>query len=641
MNRQHGSARDLLHADYPVTMHLLMETAIGDSQQYEVLSVEVAEELKRELSRLSSRIEATKRQLAIETKVRDAATSLNKLDGRAGHRRGTGSRGVERNDDDLAAAQQKCEELAQELWQMEKRQQDVQRQLLEHTAGILQMTHKGFLEKDAPAQLNGIDGQNTGNNYLDFTGGSDDHSFYRTLDSLLEENAASGGSAAYKQQTEAILETERKLWDFNQRLREAIIQASSGRAMVPEPPEPGQSESKESEGALQIQMSYLERGFDQVQKGQVEAAQRYKLLAQKTEERLEDLNTQLRSIVIRSSQEPNPHHPLPPELTGRGADEQIAFLENGLDTLEQGVFRLKEDHHNLALRSGGHEERAVHFEDVLRNIWPSISEGEQFSTDAFAYKISNLNTRLSDLTNQKDILNRQIQQQREVNSKSDGEKDAKLALVTREMEQAKAEADKTRQEMQDVEGEMVRLQTEVTVARAELDGAYGTRAQRAAEVAQHPALQQEIADLRQELEATKVKSNESAELQHRVQTLQKELSETISEYEVMTKSSIEFEKERESLENTIDSLRDRCEALETQLSEEKVNKLGAKSPGTPGDRGSNEKGATSTSVLKTEFKKMMRETRAENMRALRVSLFLCPSSITDNLRSMNKTSVVD
>ena len=614
-------------------MHLLMETAIGDSQQFEVLSVEVAEELKRELSRLASRIEATKRQLAIETKVRDAATSLNKLDGRAGHRRGAGSRGSERNDDDLAAAQQKCEELAQELWQLEKRQQDVQRQLLEHTAGVLQMTHKGFLEKDAPLQQNGIDGQINGRDHLDLvgTGGFDDHSFYRTLDSLLDDGAAHGVSAAYKQQTETILETERKLWDFNQRLREAITQASSGRIMIPEPPEPAQSESNEAGGALDVQISYLERGFEQVQKGQVEAAQRYKLFAQKTEERLEDLNTQLRGIVIRSSQDSNPQHPLPPELTGRGADEQIAFLESGLDTLEQGVFRLKEEHQSITLKSGGLEERAVQYEDVFHSLWPSISEGEKFSTDNFTYKISNLNTKISDLTNQKDILNRQIQQQREVNSKSEGEKDAQLASLITERELAKAEAEKTRQEMQDAEGEMVRLQTEVTVARAELDGAYGTRAQRAAEVAQHPALQQEIAELRQELEATKARSSEGAELQQRVQTLQKELTETISEYEIMTKSSIEFEKEREILENNVDSLRDRCEALETQLSEEKVSKLGAKSPGVPGDRGSNEKGVTSTSVLKTEFKKMMRETRAENMRALRVRLSVCVLSIADDL----------
>jgi chromosome segregation ATPase len=160
-----------------------------------------------------------------------------------------------------------------------------------------------------------------------------------------------------------------------------------------------------------------------------------------------------------------------------------------------------------------------------------------------------------------------------------------------------------------VEGDLVRLQTEVTVARAELDGAYGTRAQRAAESANHP---------------------NHAELQARVEKLQSELTEMIAEYEAMTKQSIEFEKEREALEKDIDGLRDRCEALETQLCDEKVRWMGAgaKSPAmggmSPGMGPSSGNGdmppqTTSATVLRNEFKKMMRDTRAENAKLLRVS----------------------
>ena len=303
-----------------------------------------------------------------------------------------------------------------------------------------------------------------------------------------------------------------------------------------------------------------------------------------------------------------------------------------------------------------------------------------------------MHTRSSDLQEQKQILSRQVQQQRELNSQSDAQKDGRLAELTTELEQVRrnleamrndhasasdafktqlnasnqaksqllaelqdkhnevsglesrlqtvlvdqeshiakaksqeetiqaksAEAERARHEMEDFEGEMVRLQTELTVARAELDGAYGTRAQRAAEVASHPALLQEISELKERNTALESASNGNSELNQRVQTLQKELSETIGEYELMTKSSIEYEKEREHLENAIDSLRDRCETLETQLSDEKVKWLGVKSPGPPGSRESMGANSTSTSVLKSEFKKMMRETRSENMKALRV-----------------------
>ena len=99
----------------------------------------------------------------------------------------------------------------------------------------------------------------------------------------------------------------------------------------------------------------------------------------------------------------------------------------------------------------------------------------------------------------------------------------------------------------------------------------------------------------------------------------------------MTKASIEYEKERENLENNIDGLRDRCETLETQLSDEKVKWLGVKSPGPPGSRESMGASSTSTSVLKTEFKKMMRETRSENMKALRVSCSSVSTGFHTNL----------
>lgn len=105
-------------------MHLLMETAIGESQHYDILSIEELEELKKEIFLLSSRIDATKRKLVLENKIRDAAQSFNRLDspssrdnvregfGRSpkGHRRSIlGSRGstsdlLNKNDDELVAS---------------------------------------------------------------------------------------------------------------------------------------------------------------------------------------------------------------------------------------------------------------------------------------------------------------------------------------------------------------------------------------------------------------------------------------------------------------------------------------------------------------------------------------------------------
>ena len=85
----------------------------------------------------------------------------------------------------------------------------------------------------------------------------------------------------------------------------------------------------------------------------------------------------------------------------------------------------------------------------------------------------------------------------------------------------------------------------------------------------------------------------------------------------MTKASIEFEKERERFEVFIDELRERCERLETQIAEDRINNMGGvNSPTSVGRDGTSE--TTSTMVLKNEFKKMMRDTRLENMKILKV-----------------------
>ena len=201
-----------------------------------------------------------------------------------------------------------------------------------------------------------------------------------------------------------------------------------------------------------------------------------------------------------------------------------------------------------------------------------------------------------------------------------------------EADNQRAQSDETvarlQNEMTELEGEIVRVTTELTMVKAELDGAYGTRAQRAAEVTADPSIQRENdALVTRNIELTEelaiIKSQRGGgDLQQRADTLERELRETIDDYEAMTKASIEFEKERERFEGFIDSLRDRCEQLETQLAEERISWMNLSSPTSVGRDGASE--TTSTMVLKNEFKKMMRDTRNENMKILRVSFDFLP-----------------
>lgn len=864
---------------------------MGDSQQYEVLPIGEIEDIKKQIALLSTRIEGTKRKLVLESKLRDAAQSLNRLhsansrdsvlssSGNRHRRSAMGSRGstselLNKPEDDLIASTKKCEDLAQELWRLERRAQELQRRLLEHTAGVLQMTHKGYLTEDTshpiahatPNNANGREMKHFLHEALDF----DDHSFYQTLETMLDLGYGEGKidsqdrTEEFARQTQFILETERRLEDLNQRLRDSITLASKQSQQLPTPPARNSEDEGDPTDAVHEQLAYLEKGLEIIQEKNA-ALQIAKKSAHATEERLEDLNNQLHGMIARSKEQGSPPYPLPPNVSGENSGAQIGYLEQGLDIVEQTLQRLTDASQGMSSRAATHEEKSGHFETILLGLWDiltaddagtkkdgqtpdsprSPSTYEHFSIPAISEKVQSLYARAKSLQEQKDILGRQIQQQRKLNSNSDAEKDAQFTDMTLELAQSKesmeslnreakdsrdklalmverleelerdavlrehrretegsstlqaekdarilteerldaelrakhdafqaekdarivaderfnaelgakhdafqAEKDarivteerlnaelgakhdafqaervarieveerlyselqekqdeiiklqeelqdfkddsgianaeslaklaqsekqikdlssqirslnedlehhkareamlkesvehKTKEvetahlEMENIESDMVRLQTEVTVARAELDGAYGTRAQRAAEVATNPAIQKELDDLAAknaslltELAALKSQqenmSGGNAEMAQRVQVLQRELSETIGEYEIMTKSSLEFEKEREQLENIIDQLRDRCESIESELSDERVRWLGMNSPSSSGGRDSHPPGTTSTMVLKNEFKKMMRETRAENLKALRVNLLLLP-----------------
>ena len=69
----------LLNINDPVAMHLLAETAMSDSRDFEVLSFEEIDQLKKERAHLRGKIETSRRKLALERKLRDAAQSLNRL----------------------------------------------------------------------------------------------------------------------------------------------------------------------------------------------------------------------------------------------------------------------------------------------------------------------------------------------------------------------------------------------------------------------------------------------------------------------------------------------------------------------------------------------------------------------------------
>ncbi|KAF2400745.1 hypothetical protein EJ06DRAFT_548705 [Trichodelitschia bisporula] len=181
------------------------------------------------------------------------------------------------------------------------------------------------------------------------------------------------------------------------------------------------------------------------------------------------------------------------------------------------------------------------------------------------------------------------------------------------------------EELHALEADVIRLTTELTMAKAEVDSAYGSRSQRAADAAQAANSQAQArldeltarnAELTAALAALQADRDAAgkgaAGASKREQELKTELEGALGELEGLTRASVEAEKEREGLEGVVDGLRDKIEELETQLSDERVKALGMKS----GPAGATTQ-TTSTILLKNEFKKMMRDTRTEHLKALR------------------------
>jgi chromosome segregation ATPase len=781
-------------------MHLLMETAIGDSLEFEVLSFEEVEDMKKEYSILSNRIETARRKLALESKLRDAAQSLNRLystkkrdsgskadsspQSPKKHRRSLlGSRGsesdvVSKTDDELATSTRKCEELAQELWRLEKRAQELQRRILHHTAGILQMTHRGF-RKDggrdlprSPESMRSYSNKHGSLPMIDSIDDFDDRSFYKDPEHLDEfgggySRRESARPAENAQQTQLIKNTEKKLEDLNNRLREMILQANPNQNLAPVPKAVSEGTLSQPGSALESHLDYLGNSLEAMDSSQTRALQNLERSVYDTEERLEDLNIQLHSMIQKSGSKASNVQP-PPTANGRSLPAQISYLGVGLDNVEQQLEEVNNQKNILttqvrqqrelnskgdanrdgmiadltqelaetkkSLESTERESRstrdelvlvmeqldAARQESMLREQQRTMDESNALRAEKQSRRelesslvaelkmkqeeVSGLDTKVHQLMDEAEQTRYQAQSRIQALEMQSVTQQDELRLAIDAGDKANQEAERAHNELEGLESEVIRLQTEITVAKAELDGAYGSRAQRAAEVAANPAVQKEISGLNDrntalalELDGLKsqhtqemstLKSDHSAEiaaltsehseelfkikgshlkeiaslknqhtrefdslrathaekvavldarapanaegneaLQEKIKMLKQELTETIQEYEELTKSSVEFEREREQYENSIDSLRERCEMLETQLSDEKVRWLGMKSPGAISrDGGSNE--TTSTMVLKNEFKKMMRDTRAESMKALRVTICFslrCPT----------------
>ncbi|KAI9725795.1 MAG: hypothetical protein M1828_002424 [Chrysothrix sp. TS-e1954] len=585
----------LQHNADPVALHLLVETAVGESVTYDILSVEELDNLKREEAHISRQIDGVRRRLHLETKVRNAAKSLSRISSRGGESQSIAKlkrqRGSDNfSNDDHAAIVQKCDDLAQELWRLEKRQSELQAARLKHTAGVLQLSHQERSTQGAPHQSK------------DWRT-SDDWGLGDLADT---EDGIMEIPGSNSRQTDAALNN---LWQMivnhERSLQDRPDNHSGSRGFTADGDDDSLNQEFSLEGFSALVQRICARASNLSKQHMALDAQLHNEREQRSQ--VEGVKAREISELLEQLQDAHDQHQV-----GQRAlkDFQSQAMESraDLDQLQQELAYTRQQYEfeNAQALDGERTSRAAEKQDMLAHINDTKTQLEQVE-QARAQADHSLQAAKAQIANHEAmILSLQA---------SDSGTSAKLVEASASLQRAEEVAnEKSKQhdhaveERRGMEAEVVRLQTEVTVARAELDGAYGTRAQRAAEVAANP-------EVRKELEELTAKNQET---ENRAEMLGKELRELVTEHETLVKQGVEAERERDSLETLLDTLRERIERLEVRLSEERVTNMGkpSNSTGTSNDTPRDGEG-TSMSVMRSEFKKMMREARAEHFRGVK------------------------
>ncbi|KAI0518340.1 hypothetical protein F5B22DRAFT_82048 [Xylaria bambusicola] len=319
-----------------------------------------------------------------------------------------------------------------------------------------------------------------------------------------------------------ISDTERKLGQFNHQLREAVVQTDPARNSEYAPVPVGQREPGDM---LNSHLEYLENALLQVTDDQNNGSG----IAHK----LQSLNSQIQTIVVNV----DPSHPHAP-LSTDSIEVQFEYLQDSLKAVDE-QFRRTAD---IANSSSTEKQKSDQYEAVLMGLWDIIQSGyadirqrkqerhrtrmekglepdeedlsdadlpdvnETYSLPAFSSKIQWLYMQATRLNEQKAVLKRQIKQQRELNSKSDSEKDQQIHDKESEIEEISARLGRAERETDDVRAQLLQ-------ALEEIEDQQGSRNQEAAVIeesreqlkqrqARITSLEAETRDLQARLAAT-------------------------------------------------------------------------------------------------------------------------------------------
>ncbi|KAL7821404.1 Up-regulated during septation domain-containing protein [Trichoderma aethiopicum] len=561
-----GSLADLKD---PIQVHLLTETALSDSKEYEILSQEEVDRLKKQCQLLSQRVESTRANLAIQSKYRDAAVSMAKL-------YAAGKSEEELLDDPRAqevqlereTTEKKCEELSRELFNLEKNLIGPQRRLLQHTAGILQLTHKASQRAAARALQNNNEIPGSPESLYTYSQNRD------SLAQAVDEDYFEDPSL-YQLDSFPGLQTGH--------LKSAID--------IP------------LKSPVREQANHL-RG--EIDKAREENSMLVNLVTD-MEQKLENLSLSLRETIVKFNPEVNSDYLEPPRVSANGDLKPGDMLRKQIDYLESGLVAVQAEQESF-VSSGGNgggnsggssnymlDDGPEQIESVLVGLWNKMQSGfaekkqrneerrkhrqekglvddddtsdddafdadETYSLIAFSSKVSWLYSQASTLKDQKSVLKRQIKQQRELNNKTDAEKDE-------EIERRQEELDQTRFLLERAEKDAFDAQTMLADALQDLEKARGSSSGVDEEelrkyTSKIESLEGEVATRNARIEALEAQIEEQ---DAKLEALEAEVEASNAKAGSHEAESQTHKARVESLEAELQACSDRIEALEAEI----------------------------------------------------------------------------
>ncbi|KAJ3561744.1 hypothetical protein NPX13_g8826 [Xylaria arbuscula] len=358
-----------------------------------------------------------------------------------------------------------------------------------------------------------------------------------------------------------ISDTEQKLEKFNHQLREVVVQSDPNRVDDYAPVPAGQREPGDM---LNTHLEYLESALYRVSDDRDNRSE----FAPK----LQSLNSQISNILISV----NPSHPQAP-LPNEDIETHFEYLQDSLQAVDEQIHRTAD----MANSSSADKQKSEQFEAVLMGLWDIIQSGyadirqrkqerhrtrmekglepdeedlsdgdftdvnEAYSLPAFSSKIQWLYTQATRLNEQKIVLKRQIKQQRELNSKSDSEKDQQIHDKESEIEEISARLGRAERETDDVRAQLLQ-------ALEEMEDFHGSR-------------NQEAAVIEESREQLKQRQARITSLEAETRDMQARLAATDTSIEVLTTQLNDANSAKDAAQSTIEEKERTIKAKEQEL----------------------------------------------------------------------------